>query len=98
MSGSVDPRFEMKRVTSTEWVINDNWFSLNDPRRMVACVDEVDGQEVEVVWLRQLSLPSRYPSVRSVLVDVSCTVSASTKPIPIPHRRPTPPHNAALTG
>lgn len=98
MSRSADLRFELKRLTSTEWVINDNWFTLNDPRRTVACVDQVYDNEVEVVWLRELSLPSRYPSVNAVLSDVSHTVTASTKPIPIPHRRPTASHDAAMTG
>ena len=82
MARSANLRFELKRLTSTEWVINDNWFTLNDPRRTVACVDQVYDDEVEVVWLRELSLPSRYPSVNAVLSDVSRTVTASTKPMP----------------
>jgi hypothetical protein len=78
-------------------VINDNWFAFNEPRRAVACDDEISEVEVEVIWLRELSLPDRYPSVRAVLEDVFTTVSASTKPTPIPHRRPAT-HNSAMAG
>ncbi|MCR2762531.1 hypothetical protein NQ152_03300 [Microbacterium sp. zg.B48] len=88
MARAVDSRFELKRLTATEWVINDNWFAFNDPRRTVACVDEISQLEVEVIWLRELALPDRYPSIAGVLEDVARTVSASTKPTPIPHRRP----------
>lgn len=98
MTRPADSRLELKRLTATEWVVIDNWFGRNDPRRTVACVDQTTPDEVEVVWLRQLCLPDRYSSVRAVFADIARTVSASSKPTPIPHRRPPAPHRALMTG
>lgn len=90
MSELPDPRFLLKRITASEWLINDLRYSPNDPRHVVACVYELAETEVEVTWLRDLPLASRYGTVFEVLEDVERMLSASraTRPISIPHRPP----------
>lgn len=97
MTPTTNPRFEVRRLTSTEWVINDHWFPPGDPRHAVACVDEIRDDVVEVVWIRELWLPDRYCSIQQVIDDISRSLTTSTKPIPIPHRRPLP-YDNAMTG
>ncbi|WP_337005146.1 MULTISPECIES: hypothetical protein [unclassified Microbacterium] len=90
MSELPDPRFLLKRITASEWLINDLRYAPNDPRHVVACVYELAETEVEVTWLRDLPLASRYGTVFEVLEDVERMLSESraTRPISIPHRPP----------
>lgn len=90
MSDVPDTRYVMNRLTTSEWVINDLRYPPNDTRHVVACVYEVADTEVEVTWLRQLPLASRYGSVFEVLEDVERLHSPvrSTRPIPIASRPP----------
>lgn len=90
MSIVPDPRFVLRRITPSEWVINDLRFAQDDTRHLVACVYELAPTEVEVVWLRDLPLAVRYGSPFEVLEQVEHLQGASraTRPIPIPHLPP----------
>lgn len=90
MSVDPDPRYVLRRITPSEWVINDLKFGADDPRQVVACVYELDQTEVEVVWLRDLPLAIRYSSPFEVLEEVERLQGASraTRPIAIPHLPP----------
>ncbi|MEV4775049.1 hypothetical protein LTA6_002903 [Microbacterium sp. LTA6] len=90
MSETPDPRYSLRRVTSSEWVINDFRYEAHDPRHVVACVYELEETEVEVVWLRDLPLASRYSSPFDVLEEVERvnSVSRATRPVAIPHLPP----------
>lgn len=86
-------RFTLQQITPIEWIVVDGLCGLNDPRRTVACIYEVDEFECDVIWLRDLGLPSTYASPIEVLDDIRDTADrrtrvASQKPIPIPHRPP----------
>lgn len=63
-------RFELKRVTTSEWLVLDVKYPPGDLCRTVACVYETGPADVDVTWLRDLPLASRYRSVRDVLDDV----------------------------
>lgn len=86
MSELPDPRFMLNRITASEWVINDLRYSPNDPRHVVACVYELAETEVEVTWLRDLPLATRYGTVFEVLEDVERLGDSNraTRPISIP--------------
>ncbi|MFJ4225732.1 hypothetical protein [Microbacterium sp. NPDC089695] len=90
MPGDPEPRYELNRITPTEWVINDRRYPENDPRHLVACVYEYAETEVEVVWLRDLPLAIHYSDAYQVLEDVARMQDASraTRPIAIPHLPP----------
>ncbi|MBO9626256.1 MAG: hypothetical protein J7484_07760 [Microbacterium sp.] len=90
MSIDSDPRFVLRRITPSEWVINDMRFPADDTRHVVACVYEMAPTEVEVVWLRDLPLAVRYGSPFEVLEQVEHMkgVSRATRPVPIPHLPP----------
>ncbi|WP_309102611.1 hypothetical protein [Microbacterium sp.] len=90
MSGAPDPRFALRRITPSEWVINDLRYQADDPRHVVACVYELAETEVEVVWLRELPLSSFYGSAFEVLEEVERMqgVSRATRPVSIPHLPP----------
>jgi hypothetical protein len=90
MSGDPDPRYVLRRVTPSEWVINDRRYEANDARHVVACVYEYADTEVEVVWLRDLPLAARYTTAQEVLQEVTRVQdsSRSTRPIAIPHLPP----------
>lgn len=90
MSEDPDPRYVLRRITSSEWVINDLRFGSDDPRHVVACVYELDQTEVEVVWLRDLPLANRYTNPFEVLEEVERMqgVSRATRPVAIPHLPP----------
>jgi len=63
-------RFELRRVTSCEWIIVDRSRAEDDPDRTVACVYALDEFECDVVWLRDLNLPVAYMTPADVLEDV----------------------------
>ncbi|WP_029259898.1 MULTISPECIES: hypothetical protein [unclassified Microbacterium] len=87
-----DPRFELRKITDTEWLILDHRYAQNDSRRTVACIYEVDAAEVEVVWLRDLPLASSYMTAADVWEDVqrfhAPRRAGRPIPIPIPHHPP----------
>lgn len=91
-----DPRFEVKRVSTTAWVIHDHAYDENHPRRVVACIWEAGPGKYEVTWVRRLRLPTWYESVPAVLKDIYASVPINTKPIPIPHLPPPRPRLAAV--
>ncbi|KJL47414.1 hypothetical protein RS84_02207 [Microbacterium hydrocarbonoxydans] len=91
MSLMPDPRFELRKVTDSEWLIVDHKYAPHDARRTVACIYKLDTVEYEVLWLRDLPLASFYMSAEEVLADVQRfhnPPSRSTAPIKIPHRPP----------
>jgi len=85
MSHMGNSRFELRRLTQTEWIIHDLWFPPDDCRRAVACVEEIDQHGVDVVWLRDLGLPPGYDSPAEALAAVARTLTRASKPTPIPH-------------
>lgn len=92
MSTEETARFELRKVSSSDWVILDLSMPDDHPDRTVACVYEIDDLECDVVWLRDLNLPEHYMSPVEVLDDVirvSVPSSPSPRrPIPIPHLPP----------
>ncbi|MFK4762297.1 hypothetical protein ACI3KS_15305 [Microbacterium sp. ZW T5_45] len=90
MSLDPDPRYVLRRITPSEWVINDLHFAQDDTRHVVACVYEFAPTEVEVVWLRDLPLASTYGTPFEVLEHVERLQGGSraTRPIAIPHLPP----------
>lgn len=92
MSDVPDPRCALRRVSRSEWVISDLRYPPDDSRHAVARVYELDETEVEVVWLRDLPLATRYGSALAVLDDVQrmLSVSRATRPVAIPHLPPPP--------
>ncbi len=90
MSAASERRFELRRVTDTEWVILDHRYRANDPRRPVASVYALSDTEVEVNWLRDLPMSLSYQSAFDVLEDLRRLYrkDRSRRPIPIPHMRP----------
>lgn len=85
-----DPRFELRKITDTEWLILDHRYEPNDARQTVACVYQVDTVEVEVVWLRDLPLARYYLSATDALEDVQrfYQPTRARRPITIPHLPP----------
>jgi hypothetical protein len=90
MSAMPDPRFELRKVTETEWVVLDHRYEDHDARQTVACVYQMDVTEVEVLWLRDLPLASFYGSAFEVLEDLRrFSLPARAKaPTPIRHMPP----------
>lgn len=90
MSPMPDPRFELKKITDSEWLVLDHLYVANDARREVACVYLLDQTDVEVVWLRDLPLAVRYTSAFDVLEDVQrfYTPQRWQRPVAIPHMPP----------
>lgn len=90
MSLMPDPRFELKKITDSEWLILDHRYRSDDARRTVACVYEMEPHLVEVVWLRDLPLAASYMEPADVLQDVDRFYSRerSRRPIRIPHLPP----------
>lgn len=88
-----DPRYLLKRIAPSEWVIGDLRFGADDPRHVVACVYELAETEVEVVWLRELPLPVRYATPFDVLEDVErMGESRASRPVAIAHLPPLLPY------
>ncbi|MEV8251510.1 hypothetical protein AB0O87_11395 [Microbacterium sp. NPDC076768] len=90
MNQVTDPRFVLNRITASEWVINDLRYASNDPRHVVACVYELAETEVEVTWLRDLPLATRYGTAFDVLADLERMDGAhpSTRPVTISENPP----------
>ncbi|HZU94655.1 hypothetical protein QFZ53_002876 [Microbacterium natoriense] len=90
MAADPDPRYVLRRITTSEWVINDLRFAQDDTRHVVACVYELAPTEVDVVWLRDLPLRGTYATAFEVLEDLERmhAPSRATKPVQIPHLPP----------
>lgn len=90
MVGLPDPRYTLRRINTMEWVVNDLRYEEHDPRHVVASVYRLEETEVEVVWVRELPLASRYSSPLDVLeaVERMQSVSRATRPVTIPHLPP----------
>ncbi|WP_084695405.1 hypothetical protein [Microbacterium trichothecenolyticum] len=93
MSTEPNPRFELRRVTSIKWLIEDLSLPESHPERVVAHVYEVDDLEYDVVWLRDLGLAEHFMCPSDVLDAVIDRVTAprlpaARRPIPIPHLPP----------
>lgn len=85
-----DPRFELRKITATEWLILDHKYGENDARQTVACIYQLDENEVEVMWLRDLPLASFYMTPIDVLDEVQRFHAnrRSRRPVAIPHLPP----------
>lgn len=87
-----DPRFELTRITRTEWLIHDLKYRENDPRRVIACIYEYSGVEVEVIWLRDLPLAAWYTTPFDALDEVRRMYAKDLAPVtaPLPVIAPAP--------
>lgn len=94
MSPVTIPRFELRRTTHLEWEILDLSLPEHDPRRLAARIYEVDDLEYDVLWLRDVNLPTTYMSPHDALRDVRRVTLA---PRPGPHRPVEIPHLPPLT-
>lgn len=83
-------RFELRKITRTEWLVLDHRYVPDDPRRTIACVYVLDENEVTVTWVRDLPLRLAYQTPFDVLEDVQRFYqrARSQPPISIPHRPP----------
>lgn len=90
MSAMPDPRFELHKITASEWLILDHRYGANDARRTIACVYVLNENEVSVTWLRELPLALYYQTPFDVLEDVQKFYARdrSQRPSPIPHMPP----------
>lgn len=90
MSEMPDTRFELRRVTEKEWLILDHRYAENDPRRTVGCIYELEPNEVEAMWIREIPMAERYMSAIDALDDVQRFYenNRATRPITIPHLPP----------
>ncbi|PRB04258.1 hypothetical protein [Microbacterium sp. MYb64] len=70
MSMTTPARFEMRRLTESEWLILDDGFDRSDARHTVACVSRLSAEQVEVIWLQPVAERIRYDSVADVLEAV----------------------------
>lgn len=93
MSAMPDPRFEVRRVAESEWLLLDHRYRPDDPRKTVACIYQLDAVEVEVQWLRDLPLARYYMTPADVLEEVRrfYRPSRARRPVPIAHRPPLAP-------
>lgn len=84
------PRFELRKITDSEWLILDHRYATNDPRQMVARLYKLDALEVEATWLRDLPLASYYMSPPDALEELRrfYLPDRAKPPVPIPHLPP----------
>lgn len=84
------PRFELKKITDSEWLVLDHRYRSDDARRAVVRVYEMEPHLVDAVWLRDLPLGRSYMSAVEVLEDVERFYARerSQRPVPIPHLPP----------
>lgn len=82
--------FMLRRVSGTEWLIQDLSYAQTDARHVVACIEETPDGDVEIVWLREVPLPARHLNAQAVLSDLRCWAARQPgeRPVPIPHRPP----------
>ena len=90
MSPMPDPRFELKKITDSEWLVLDRRYRSNDARRTVACLYQLESSLIEAVWLRDIPLAVSYMAPEDVLADVQRFYARerSRRPITIPHLPP----------
>lgn len=83
--------FQLQKSTAITWLVRDTRYPPDDSRNLVARVDEIDSDEVEVTWLREYPLPLRYATVQGVLDDLAsmeARTSRASRPRPVAHRPP----------
>lgn len=83
-------RFSVAPASPIERVVFDQDLPPGHPSRVLARVWQVDEDEYEVTWMRDLALRRTYGSVDEVLDDLERTASRRDKPLRIAHRPPTP--------
>lgn len=90
MSAASDPRFEVKRITPTEWLILDARYDPGDVRHTRACLHEREGDLVEAIWVSGVPLASYYLTPQDALDDVLRHHRGTRRscPDPIPHFPP----------
>ena len=84
-------RLVLRKVNGWEWRIEDVAYSVDDSRRLLACIYHAS-DVVDVAWSHGIPLPTRYPSAQEVLLDIRIwlnPVPRNTAPTPIPHFAPT---------
>ena len=59
----------LRRVGPRDWVLQNGRFSSRDARHVVAALHEMDGGDVDVLWLQATALPTRYPNVADAMED-----------------------------
>lgn len=96
MSRTANSRFELRQLTSIEWIIADTTLPETHPHRTVACLYEVDDLEYDVVWLHGPDLRAQYSSPEEALAHLMRATGGTTRrrserPIPLPHLRPLTP-------
>lgn len=83
--------FTLQKSTAITWLVRDTRYPPDDSRHLVARIDEIDSDEVEVTWLREFPLPLRYATVDGVIEDLLCMesrTSRASRPRPVPHHPP----------
>lgn len=82
--------FVLSRLDDGTWLIQDPSFPSDDARHVVACVHDAGEIEVEVVWVRPTSLPTRYATAADVLDDLLRRMNGgrAAPPVPIPRFAP----------
>lgn len=88
------PGFALRRVDEHTWLLQDHSFPADDSRFVVACIHEPTEVDVEVIWMRETPLHTRYATPADVLEDFlrwRNMSDVSSRPIPIasipPHAR-----------
>lgn len=83
--------YELSRVDEHHWLIHDHSASPHDAAHLVACIHIAGEDDVEVLWLRDVPLPTRYATAGDVLDDLVMWTTRSrggSRPVPIPARPP----------
>ncbi|MFB7893287.1 hypothetical protein ACFC1I_13885 [Microbacterium sp. NPDC056044] len=88
-------QFELRTDAPGEWVIIDTRYHPRHADRTVARIWEVDTNQCEVAWMRDLARPTRYATAHDALADLDITPQR-TKPVPIPHLAPHQAHTRHL--
>lgn len=70
MSTAPLTRFELKRITPTEWLILDATYEPGDARHTLACLHQRDNDMIEAIWVSSISLAAYYASPMEALEDV----------------------------
>lgn len=64
------PRFELRNVSETDWLILDHRYSSDDARSVVGCVYELEPWEYGVIWMRDIPVSLSYSMPTDALEDV----------------------------
>ncbi|MDR7185490.1 hypothetical protein J2X85_002524 [Microbacterium trichothecenolyticum] len=90
-------QFELRTVAPGEWLIIDTRYQPRHADSTVARIWEVDSNQCEVAWTRDLARPTRYATPNDALAELH-TTPQRTKPVPIPHLAPHRADNRRLAG